>query len=97
MLVLEVLKHPEDHVDCKPGSSIKFSISATPSAAHFQWYFQERPIQLNNSDYEGATETVLCIPECLSKHQGQYKCAVSDEPGLRRVDSGTASLVLGKF
>ena len=89
--------HPKDQLNCKPGSRIEFSISVTSSAAGFQWYFQESIIDTDNSDYSGATEKILVILECLSVHQGQYKCIVTDASGQTRVESKTASLVLGKF
>ena len=94
---LEILLHPEDQIDCKPGSRIEFSIvlSETSAAASFQWYFQEKIIDADNSDYTGATEKVIVILECLSVHQGQYKCIVTDRSGKTRVNSKTARLVLG--
>ena len=94
---LEILLHPEDQIDCLPGSRIQFSItlSATSTAASFQWYFQGSIIDADNSDYSGATEKILIVLECLSVHQGQYKCIVTDRSGQTKVDSKTAHLVLG--
>ena len=76
---------------------MEFSISVTSSAASFQWYFQEKVIDADNSDYEGATEKIFVILECLSVHQGQYKCVATDAMGKTTVDSKSASLVLGKY
>ena len=70
-------------------------LSETSAAASFQWYFQEKIIDADNSDYTGATEKILVILECLSVHQGQYKCIVTDRSGQTRVNSRTAHLVLG--
>ena len=88
--------HPKDQLNCNPGSRIEFSISVTSSAAGFQWYFQESIIDTDNSDYSGTTEKILVILECLSVHQGQYKCVVTGASGHTRVESKTASLVLGR-
>ena len=46
---------------------------------------------------KGVTEKILVILECLSVHQGQYKCVVTDESGEITVDSKIASLVLGRY
>ena len=94
---LEILLHPEDQIDCKPGSRIEFSLilSETSAAASFQWYFQEKIIDADNLDYTGTTEKILVILECLSVHQGHYKCTVTDRSGQTSVDSKTAHLVLG--
>ena len=94
---LEILLHPKDQIDCKPGSRIEFSItlSETSAAASFQWYFQDSIIDADNSDYTGTTEETLVILECLSAHQGQYRCIVTDRSGQKRVNSKTAHLVLG--
>ena len=81
---LEILMHPKDQHNCKPGSQIEFSISVISSAAGFQWYFQESIIDTDNSDYSGATEKILVILECLSVHQGQYKCVVTDAAGQNK-------------
>ena len=87
--------HPKQQIHCTPGSQIEFSISATSNAACFQWYFQDSIIDADNSDYTGTTEETLVILECLSVHQGQYKCVVTDRSGQTRVVSKPASLVLG--
>ena len=92
---LEILLHPKDQVNCKPGNRIEFSILATSKATCFQWYFQESIIDAENSDYAGATEKILIILECLSVHQGQYKCIVTDESGQMSVESRAAILMLG--
>ena len=94
---LEILLHPIDKIDCKPGSQVEFSVSATSNAARFQWYFQGNIIDADNSDYTGATERILIILECLSVHQGQYKCVVTDRQDQTCADSNIALLVLGKL
>ena len=93
----EILLNPKDQINCKPGSRIEFTISVTSDSASFQWYFQGNIIDVDNSDYTGATEKILVILECLSVHQGQYKCVVTDRSGQTRTDSNTACLVLGMY
>ena len=76
---------------------MQFSVLATANAARFQWYFHGNVIDADNSDYTGATERTLIILECLSVHQGQYKCVITDRQGQTSADSNTASFVLGMY
>ena len=94
---LEILQHPVDQINCKPGSQVEFRISATSNATSFQWYFQGDVIHADNLDYKGVTDGTLIILKCLSVHQGQYKCVVTDGQGQTCADSSTASLVLGEY
>ena len=89
-----ILAHPKD-INTKPGSSVEFSVTTAITAKACIWYFQERPISSEETEYRGSTTSILSITRCLPKHKGAYKCAVSTESG-QTFYSESAALTIGE-
>ena len=43
-----------------------------------RWYLNDKPISHETPDYEGSLPNTLDIRECLSVHEGSYKCIVTN-------------------
>ena len=91
------LKHPKA-VNTQPGSSAEFSVTTSHTVNTYNWYFQDKPISSDTEDtgYSGSTTDSLTITTCLSKHEGAYKCVVTDESGKTH-SSDSASLTISEF
>ena len=92
---ISITKHPIDQLNCIPGSQVEFSVSTTLQQLEYQWYCNEKPIDANNPEYAGSTINCLLLHECLLKHQGLYKCVITDETSNMSITSRTARLKLG--
>ena len=92
--MLIFLIHPKN-VTTKPGLTVEFSIETSSKVKAYQWYFQEKPLSSEGTDYRGFTTKKLTIVKCLPKHKGAYKCVVTDESG-ETFTSIVASLSIGK-
>ena len=91
--VLEVELQPED-IAYTPGKKVELFITTNMTDCTYQWYLKDEAITTANADYEGSTTAVLCINNCLSKHEGAYKCIVTDPAG-RSVASKEANIEIG--
>ena len=67
----------------------------SPAATTHEWHFNEGPIPISNTDYEGTATGNLSIKKALSKLKGDYKCIATDESG-RTYTSRSATLSIGK-
>ena len=92
-----ILRHPIDQMGCVPGSRVEFSVLTNLQEARYQWFCNNQQVETNNPDYEGSTTNHLVVLECLLKHQGQYKCLISDEPKNIIITSEPAVLKLGRY
>ncbi len=84
---------PKD-VCCKPGEQAELTISTTPSATTYQWFFNNQAISLPN--YKGQTSKCLLISKFLPKHKGTYWCVAEDESGTQ-ITSRHATLTAGNL
>ena len=69
-------------------------ISTAPSAATYQWFFENQAISL--PDYKGQTSEHLLISKFLPKHKGAYWCVAEDASGIQ-ITSRHATLTAGNL
>ena len=90
------LRHPKD-IKTISGLGEEFSIETHLNAAKaHQWYFQEEPISSESGEYSGSTTNRLTITKCLPKHEGTYKCVITDESG-QKFTSESSTLTVGEL
>ena len=88
--LIEIESQTEEFT-CKPGEKAELFVKTSTTDCTYQWYFKDEAITTANADYEGSTASVLRIENCLSKHEGTYKCVVTDPAG-KSVSSKEASV-----
>ena len=91
---LKFVTNPVDTTTSQ-GLKAKFSVTTTPIANSYKWFFQDGPISAENADYKGALTDTLVITKCLPKHKGAYKCVATILS--KRFISASATLIIGKF
>ena len=92
---LKFQKHPMN-VSTQPGLQVEFSVETSKAVKAYNWYFQEKPLSSEETDYIGTTSGNLTIAKCLPKHKGAYKCVVTDEFD-ETYSSEAASLTIGEL
>ncbi len=70
-------------------------ISTAPSAATYQWFFENQAIS-RLPDYKGQTSEHLLISKFLPKHKGAYWCVAEDASGTQ-ITSRHATLTAGNL
>ena len=93
---LQITQHPTPQLDVVPGSTVKFTITATGGGTlTYKWQRDGADLDSLLQGVSGETTDTLQIDNVKKKHEGTYTCIVSNAAGP--TPSNSAQLTVRKF
>ena len=92
----QITQHPTPQLDMVPGSTVKFTVTATGGEdLTYRWQRNGADVDPLSKGVSGKTTNTLQIDNIKKKHEGTYTCIVSNAAG--DTPSNPTQLTVRKF